>query len=60
MKVVKLNIEKRTEKASGYANVKIEWEGNDISPKELDIFVSDSANEIIKLCEEYLCELLEQ
>ena len=40
MKVVKLNIEKRTEKVSGYTNVKIEWEGNDISPQELDMLVT--------------------
>ena len=28
--------------------------------KELDMFVSDSVEEILKLCEKYLCELLEK
>lgn len=31
-----------------------------ISLKELDAFVSESVDEIIKQCEEYLCELLEK
>ena len=31
-----------------------------ISSKELDVFVSDSVDEITKQCKEYLCELLEK
>ena len=56
-------LEKRKEFITGFYHdgvEKVKERETYISPKELDIFVSDSANEIIKLCEEYLCELLEK
>ena len=56
-------LENRREFITGFYHEgveKVEERETYISGKELDMFVADSVEEILKRCEKYLCELLEK